>query len=154
MILSVHPISDSTIVSMLAENNSSAWEQLYDKHAPVMYGAVFKMVKDEKMAKEIFKECFLQLKGNKNILSIRTDLCPFLLKYVNGFTLDYLKLNQQLVTEKVSYESDRFSQVLTSRHISVREEDFDITLEQKEARKKLREEFNQLREQHKRKVQW
>ncbi|MGQ0826778.1 MAG: RNA polymerase sigma factor [Bacteroidota bacterium] len=145
--LTVGPISDVSIVSMLAENNSSAWEQLYDKYAPMMYGAIVQTTKDERIAEQIFKECFFQLKENKNISKIRGPLDAFLLKHTYSFTANYLKL-MELTNDANKFNNNRhLVQLLSSRQISIKTE-LQSEKDQKDARKKLREEFNHLRKQH------
>jgi len=146
--ITVSPISDVTIVSMLAENNSSAWEQLYDKYAPMMYGAVVQTAKDERIAEQIFKECFFQLKENKNISKIRGPLDSFLLKHTYSFTSNYLKLMELTngLNNKIDHNG-HLAQLLSSRQISLKTE-LKTDTDQQKARKKLREEFNQLRKQH------
>lgn len=148
MMLTVNPISDVTIVSMLAENNSVAWEQLYDKYAPIMYGAVIQITKDERIAQQIFKECFLQLKENNHISSVRDPLGSFLFKHAQSFTLNYLKLLELTYNvNKTDAANDPLIQLLSARKISLKPE-FKPTTEQLESRKQLREEFNSLRKQH------
>lgn len=151
MMLTVNSTSDSTIVSMLAENNSSAWEQLYDTYSPLMYGAVFQITKDERIAEKIFKECFLQLKESKNISKIRGPLDLFLLKHAQSFTLNYFKLIE-LTTDKnkhLNHNSDPLIELLESQQITIKKSEQQSSSEQQAARKKLREEFNILRAQHK-----
>jgi DNA-directed RNA polymerase specialized sigma24 family protein len=150
MMLTVNSNSDSTIVSMLTEKNSSAWEQLYDKYAPLMYGAVFQITKDDRVAEKIFKECFLQLKESKNISNVRGPLDFFLLKHAQNFTLNYFKLIELAVeVNKKENHNTPLVEMLESKQITVKRSEPVSTVEQKEARKKLREEFNLLRAQHK-----
>jgi len=150
MMLTVNPISDVTIVSMLAENHSAAWEQLYDKYASMMYGAVIQITKDERIAEHIFKECFIQLKETKHISKVRDPLALFLFKHAQSFTLNYLKLVD--LTHGASNKPNingPLMRLLSCKNISINSESkSQIAVEQAEARKKLREEFNHLRKQH------
>jgi hypothetical protein len=146
--LAVNSIPDSTIVAMLADNDINAWEQLYDKYAPMMYGAISKITRDERLAENIFRECFLQLKVNRNILKIRVDLCTFLLKHTHNFTFNYLnEMGLMYDNGKINY-NDPLMQLLSSRQITFKAADVAGN-PQLEARKKLREEFNRLRSQNK-----
>lgn len=149
--LTVNAIADSTIVAMLTENDLSAWESLYDKYASIMYGAVFQITKDERLAGAIFQESFLELKKNKNILKVKTGLCVFLLKYTHKFTFNYLKTMGLMYEIKNIHHTDPdpLTQLLSSKYITVKQSEPELVLnQQKEARRKLREEFNQLRNQH------
>jgi DNA-directed RNA polymerase specialized sigma24 family protein len=152
MILTANSISDTTIVSMMTENNLSAWEHLYDKYAPMMYGAIFQITGDAAMAEEIFKKCFLELKENDDLLKVKTALCPFLLRHAHSATLNYLKNCglASVVTGQASFNDDPLIQLLSSENVTINESKSNFT--QKKARKKLREEFNILRNQRKQKV--
>ncbi len=158
MILTAAPrafIPDTTIVTMLEENNLSAWEHLYDKYAPIMYGAIFQITGDGTMSEEIFKECFLQLKENNNLLEAKTALCPFLLRHAHSITLKYLKKSglASVVSGQASFNDDPLIQLLSIEEgnaIDKPESEPNVT--QETARKKLREEFNNLRNQHRQKT--
>ncbi len=156
MILTSTYISDTTIVSMLAKNNLSAWEHLYDKYAPMMYGAIFKITGNAPMAEEIFKECFLQLKENDNLSEVKVTLCPFLLRHAHSVTLNYLKKCglASVLTGQASFNDDPLIQLLSSdsENISLKETFSTSDFIQEKVRKKLRKKFNNLRKKHSKKA--
>ena len=47
---------------MPPQTDKSAWEYVYDKYAPIMYGIALDMAGDTIIATEILKEAFLELK--------------------------------------------------------------------------------------------
>ena len=121
-------ISDQTILSMIEENNLEAWELLYDKYAPAMYGIICGLVADRTIADDIFKEAFIQLK-EKNILNkVTYALCPCLLRYTHAFA------KEQLTLRGITYSKDYLKEtslvkIFCSQNLSVSQvaSNFNIT---------------------------
>ena len=59
MIIKKNVIDDAIIVMLLKQNISKGWEQLYDKYAPMMYGAILRIVDDKELADEILIRLFI-----------------------------------------------------------------------------------------------
>ena len=89
-----HPIqirSDQNILSMISENNLEAWGHVYDKYATEMFGVIHKLTEDKKIAEEIFKEAFLQLKEKQILSKLKYSLYAWLLMYTQIFAQRQLK---------------------------------------------------------------
>lgn len=83
--------SDQVILSMISENSLDAWIFLYDKYAAAMFGTICKITEDKKIAEEIFKEAFIQLKEKQILSKLKYSLYPWLLKYTLIFAQKHLR---------------------------------------------------------------
>ena len=109
-------IPDEQILLMFAENNLEAWEHLYDKYAPTMYGIIFSLSDDRTLAEDIFKEEFLQLKEKRILSGISHLLCSFLLRYTHTFARQQLKERGIDYSENPIVEAS-ITNTLCSQHI-------------------------------------
>ena len=83
--------SDLSRIASLSENLGSAWEQLYSKYAPLVYGVIYHITGEEKIAQEIFEEVFCDIKKKGVILEETPPLCTCLLRHT--FSVTFLHLN-------------------------------------------------------------
>lgn len=78
-------LEDERLLELLKENNTYAWQCVYDKYAPLMYGNILNIVKDKVNAEKIFINAFTVLKNqNKQIPShclMSVFLCMYAKKY-------------------------------------------------------------------------
>ena len=88
---SIQVRSDQNILSMISENNLEAWGHVYDKYATEMFGVINKLTEDKKIAEEIFKEAFLQLKEKQILSKLKYSLYAWLLMYTQIFAQRLLK---------------------------------------------------------------
>ena len=79
----VHPV--------LAQNNKIAWEHIYDKYAVMMYGFILDLTHDEKVAGEIYRETFVEIKDKKSHSRLQIDICNKLLLYTSKTAAKYLE---------------------------------------------------------------
>ena len=84
--------SDFKLVSELLDNKQTAWEQLYDTYAPMMYGSILNITGDEKTACDLFQQAFIELRNREMLLRIQASLCISLVKHCCNITLKYLKM--------------------------------------------------------------
>ncbi len=133
-------ISDQKILSMLSENDLKAWEYLYDKYAPAMYGIVCSLTDDLTVAQEIFKDAFIQLRKRQIFANIRYALCPFLLRHTYGFAKQQLN-DRGIMFPKEPMKETSLINIFCSEQVSIKgvASRFDITEE--EAKRKLQLEF-------------
>ena len=75
---------------MLDQNEAMAWEFIYDKYAPCMYGEILKLVPDEKLASKILVETFIHLKEEKGVFKNIKSLYPTLLRHTYINTVKYV----------------------------------------------------------------
>ena len=133
-------ISDQTILSMIEEKNLEAWELLYDKYAPAMYGIICGLVNDRAIADDIFKEAFIQLK-EKNILNkVTYALCPCLLRYTQKFAKEQLTQRGITVTQDYLQETS-LVKIFCSQKPTVSEVASNFNITEKELKIKLRQEL-------------
>jgi len=137
-------LSDQIILSMIAENNLEAWAHLYDKYAPAMLGIICNLTDERKIAEEIFKEAFLQLKEKQILSKFTYALCPYLLIHTNTFA------RAQLKERGISYSNNTIDEtslinILCSQNRNITEVASKFRITTVEARNKLRSEFVEIR---------
>ncbi len=54
-------INDYELINLLQQKKLNAYEFVYDKYAPMLYGVICKLVKDEVMAQKVLKKSFIQI---------------------------------------------------------------------------------------------
>ncbi|MDZ4845838.1 MAG: hypothetical protein SH857_09840 [Chitinophagales bacterium] len=136
---------DSTIISMLVQNKESVWEIVHDKYAPMMYGVILNMTGDDKIAEEIFKETFRELKERRMLSRIYTALCHCLLRHTYRLTLKHLKARK---LKPVSYKplngSYPLINLLCFELVSLKEAALKSGIPERDVPKKLRAEYRLL----------
>jgi hypothetical protein len=80
------------LVSKLLDNKQTAWEELYDTYAPMMYGSILNITGDEKTACNLLEQAFIELRNREMLLRIQASLCVSLVKHCCNITLKYLKM--------------------------------------------------------------
>ncbi len=82
--------SDLAIVSMLKSGDLLGWNILYDKYSSILYGAILKITSEEKLAKEILIESFINLQKSDILIHTKRSLLILLLHYTYTFSVSYL----------------------------------------------------------------
>lgn len=54
-------INDLELINLLKQKKLNAYEFLYDRYAPLLYGMICKLVNDDAMAQEVLKKSFIQI---------------------------------------------------------------------------------------------
>ena len=89
--------ADEKLFKLLKDNNEYAWNCIYDKYAPLMYGNILNIIKDKSTAEKIFISAFSNLKTeNKPIpcyCSMPNFLCMYAKNYANKFCKSSTHIN-------------------------------------------------------------
>jgi len=136
-------VSDIVIHAMLIENKMEAWECIYEKYAPTMYGIIYNLAEDSNLADEIFIETFIQLKEKEILLNNYYAICPCVLRYTNTFARQQLK-DREIIFKENHTEKKSFINILSSQYITLHELAVRVNLTDLEAKKKLRNEYIEL----------
>jgi RNA polymerase sigma-70 factor (ECF subfamily) len=110
--------SDQVILSMISENNLDAWVFLYDKYAAAMFGTICKITEDKKIAEEIFKEAFLQLKEKQILSKLKYSLYPWLLMYTLIFAQKHLR-DRGIISSTTAFEKTSTINILHAGQVSL-----------------------------------
>lgn len=140
-------ISDSTILSLITENNLKGWEQLYDKYCSVMYGIISTHTSDKNLAEKIFIKLFISLKQEGILLKIKFALCACLLRYTYLNTRKELRIRGIISTESRIRENSVLH-IFCSQSITTKQVAENFKLSEQEVRQNLRKEFLKLRSQN------
>lgn len=99
---------DLAIISMIEQNETIGWKNLYDKYALTMYVPILWIVDDEIFAKNILSQLFSQLKMDKKLLSTKRTLCASLLQYTYVTAYKMLRANNAMINKQLMH-NDVFS---------------------------------------------
>lgn len=137
---------DTTIIAMLAKNDDSAWVQLYDKYASMMYGIVLNMTGDEKVSGEILTDVFMQLKDKKLLSGVKAALCHSLIRHTYQLTIKYLTARglTPISIEPVNGNYPRINSLYFELS-TINEQGVDADNSKDTILKSLQAEFNQFR---------
>jgi RNA polymerase sigma-70 factor, ECF subfamily len=84
---------DGTLLSRLLQKDVSAFEQLYDRHARLVYGLVLRILRQAATSEEVVQDVFLQLWRNSSQYDAsRGPFVPWLLTLARNRALDHLRL--------------------------------------------------------------
>jgi RNA polymerase sigma-70 factor, ECF subfamily len=87
---------DGTLLSRLLKKDVSAFEELYDRHARLVYGLVLRIVQQAATSEEVVQDIFLQLWRNAaQYDSSRGPFVPWLLTLARNRALDHLRLKSE-----------------------------------------------------------
>ena len=88
--------SDATLVDRLLHRDVSAFEELYDRHARIVYALVVRILQQAPTAEEVVQDVFLQLWRNAALYqSARGPFVPWLLTLARNRALDNLRLKSE-----------------------------------------------------------
>lgn len=54
-------LSDEELLQLITRRDGDAFETLYDRHAPLVYNVILRIVGDVRLAEEVVQECFWQV---------------------------------------------------------------------------------------------
>jgi RNA polymerase sigma-70 factor (ECF subfamily) len=87
---------DATLLSRLLQRDVSAFEQLYERHARLVYGLVLRILNHASTSEEVVQDVFLQLWRNaKHYDASRGPFVPWLLTMARNRALDHLRLKSE-----------------------------------------------------------
>lgn len=87
---------DAALLVRLLQKDVSAFEQLYERHARLVYGLVLRIVQQAATSEEVVQDIFLQLWRNaKHYDATRGPFVPWLLTLARNRALDHLRLKSE-----------------------------------------------------------
>jgi RNA polymerase sigma-70 factor (ECF subfamily) len=118
--------STGSLIRQLRAGDESAFAAIYDSHSRLVYGLIFRMVRDTALAEDLLQEVFLKLWRSADGLDDRVaSLGPWLVTVARRHVLDYLKSGRnQMSTKTQSLELPE-----VSHHVSV--DCYDAVFEEK-----------------------
>jgi len=93
------------LVLLLKNNNREAFEYLYDRYSPALFGIILKIVKDEEKAADVMQDSFLKIwKNIRNYNAEKGSLFTWILNVTRNTAID--KLRVEVKTQmSVSWEN-------------------------------------------------
>jgi RNA polymerase sigma-70 factor (ECF subfamily) len=87
---------DATLVQQLLRRDVNAFEQLYDRHARIVYALVLRILQQAATAEEVVQDVFLQLwRHADHYDAARGPFVPWLLTLARNRALDQLRLKSE-----------------------------------------------------------
>lgn len=87
---------DAMLVHQLLQRDVDAFEQLYDRHSPIVYRLVLRIVQQASTAEEVVQDVFLQLWRNAGQYDTRRGpFAPWLMTLARNRALDHLRLKSE-----------------------------------------------------------
>jgi len=133
-------ISDSTILTLIRENDPRGWNQLYDKYAALMYGIICTHTTDIRLAEEIFIQLFIGLKQEEILLKTDGALCVCILRYTQSNTRQELKRRGINYTQ-TPMMGNSVLDILCCEYATIKEVAAKLNISQKEVQQNLRKEL-------------
>lgn len=75
--------NESVLISVLCKKDERAFCFLYDKYAPVLYGAILAIVKNEEVANSILQDVFCNVWQTIDLFDQKCKLLTWLLRIAN-----------------------------------------------------------------------
>jgi RNA polymerase sigma-70 factor, ECF subfamily len=133
---------DAALVQRLLKRDVSAFEELYERHARMVYGLVLRIVQQASTAEEVVQDIFLQLWRNASQYDIsRGPFLPWLLAVARNRALDQLRLKSERQRRREE-QTEELPPVVTAP-------DFEGSLDEKRRAIRVRELIASLQPQQK-----
>lgn len=137
---------DADLIPMFAKNDPSVWEHIYDQYAPLMYGTILNLTRDEAIAGELLEQAFLDLKRNNILLRISTTICHKILRHTYKLTINHLKTIGLAPSKTPSpHENMTHIDLFYFEGTSLKDAAKSTNLTEQEVKTNLRAEVNYLR---------
>ncbi len=81
------------IETMLTDNHKPTgfFEEMYDKHAALMYGCIYRLIPNKDIADKILTDVFIDIYNKRAVNNFTSISMPLLLKQASGAAFTYLK---------------------------------------------------------------
>ena len=138
---------DAALARRLLERDASAFEELYDRHARIVYGLVLRILEQAASAEEVVQDVFLQLWRNASHYdSSRGPFLPWLLTLARNRAFDHLRLK----SERQRRREDQADELPP---VALAAPDFEGSLDCKRRAIRVRELMSALQPQQRRAIE-
>jgi RNA polymerase sigma-70 factor (ECF subfamily) len=136
--------SDKEIILKVAENDSKALEELYDRYSPVLYTLINKIVQEKSAAKELLSDIFVIIWQKIDRFDLETgNVYTWMINLARNKAIDFVKRKNN--PEEMEKYNDEYENEYIIPHLSSSAEqmDLDKVLSMKN---KIHDSFNKLTE--------
>ena len=137
--------TDFKLVSELMLDKPTAWEQLYDTYAPMMYGSILNITGDEKTACHLLQEAFVELRNREMLLRIQASLCISLVKHCFNITLKHLRMRGLTPQNDILDANCQLIHFFYFEEMTLTEIAVKLAMPELEVMKNLQAEFKEIR---------
>ena len=133
----VNKIPQDELVALLKKQDSTAKHYLYDNYSAALYGAIYRIVDDEKVAEEVLNDAFLKIWDKIDTFTAQKGrLFTWMLNMTRNLSIDKLRSKEIKKVKKTDDISDNVYNIERDNLIQQREDDIGV----RDLLKKLREE--------------
>ena len=137
---------DATLLLRLLKKDVGAFEQLYDRHARLVYGLVLRILQHASTSEEVVQDVFLQLWRNAALYdSSRGPFVPWLCTLARNRALDQLRLKSERQRRRED-QPDRLPSVVVAP-------DYENALDEKRRAERVRALMTSLTPQQKKAIE-
>lgn len=137
---------DATLLSRLRQKDVSAFEQIYDRHARLVYGLVLRILQHASTSEEVVQDIFLQLwRSADQYDTSRGPFVPWLCTMARNRALDHLRQKGE--------RQRRREDAVQEFSPSVIAPDFEAAVDEKRRAEKVRSLMASLAPQQKRAIE-
>ena len=134
--------SDKELILKIAEKESKALEELYDRYSPVLFTLINKIVKDKSATEEILSDIFVIIwQKIDHFKSEAENVYTWMINLARNKAIDFVRRNRN--PEEIDEYTDEYENKYIIPHLSSSAEpiDLDKALSMKD---KVSESFNKL----------
>ena len=103
------------LILELQKGNEKAFERLYQLYSESIYGIIFSIVKDEKIAEEVLQDTFLKIWDNaKSYNSDKGRFFTWILNIARNSSIDKIR-SKSFKNKKQNLKSDNFVDILEAK---------------------------------------
>lgn len=137
---------DAMLVQQLLQRDVDAFEQLYDRHARIVYALVLRIVQQGSTAEEVVQEVFLQLWRSAGRYDTRRGpFLPWLMALARNRALDHLRLKSERQRRREN-QTEELPPVIDVPQ-------FEIALDEKRRAERVRQLMGSLNPQQKKAIE-
>jgi len=130
-------IAQNELIALLKKQDKNAMHYLYDNYSAALYGAIVRIVNDEKVAEEVLNDAFLKIWDKIDTYDAKKGrLFTWMLNLTRNLSIDKLRSKEIKKVKKTDDISDNVYNIERDNLIQQREEDIGV----KDLLQKLREE--------------
>ncbi|MEJ5144483.1 MULTISPECIES: RNA polymerase sigma factor [unclassified Sphingobacterium] len=87
----MQPVEERKRVKELIEGNTEAFEDLYHRYRPLIYTAIFKLIKSHELSQEIFQDVFVRIWNQRDRLDPDKSFKSYLYMIAQNLVYDHLR---------------------------------------------------------------
>lgn len=141
--------TDNELFSLLSKDDYSAYTEIYDRYAPLLYMHAYKRLRNREEAKDIIQELFITIWERRSEIELKSNLSAYLYTSIRNRVLKVISHKQVESSYIISLQNSIQKGYATTDHLVREKELIDIIEKEINALpSKMRLVFNLSRKSH------